>query len=134
VLQSRNCRPAGTTACEAASPAPSDVVLMPTVTVTATGAVVAIRSQVRSRAATLPDPAAKRASNAVNGFRAELAALDFPLGAATPSVATLAGALDAMRAEITAQTGLATYARIMAIARLEQLIAELSSLGVAVGS
>jgi hypothetical protein len=99
-----------------------------------TGAVVAIRSQARAQAGGADAKAC--ASNAVNRFQTELRDLSFPmLGIATPpSVTTLAQALAAMRAEITARASMSPFARIMAKYALDRLTAELDGVGLVVGS
>ena len=64
-------------------------------------------------------------------FQADLAALGFPTttGADNPSATSLSDALNGMRQQITASSGLSTYARLTALSKLDQLSAELSSGG-----
>jgi hypothetical protein len=102
---------------------------------TIAGALVALRTRVRANAPASVDQKA-RATDALDRFQADLAALGFVTAANAdndPSAATLAEALRGMRAQITAQSSLSTYARITALDRLDQLTAELSSGGLAVG-
>jgi hypothetical protein len=78
---------------------------------TISGALVVLRSQVRSRAGALGSTDAKnRVTDAVDRFQNELAALGFPTttGADNPSATSLSDALSGMRQQITAQSSLST--------------------------
>jgi hypothetical protein len=103
---------------------------------TISGAITALRSQVKTKSGALGSTDAKnRVTDAVDQFQNELAALNFPMtGADNPSAATLAEALAQMRQMIAAQSSMSTYARIMALSKLDELTAELSSGGLAVSS
>jgi hypothetical protein len=103
---------------------------------TIAGAITALRSQVKGQAGTLPSTAAKnRVAAAVDQFQNELLALNFPMtGADNPAAVSLSDALAEMRVQIAAQSSMSVYSRLTAIVKLDQLTAELSSAGVAVGS
>ena len=104
---------------------------------TIAGAITALRTQVKGQAGTLTSTEARnRVTGAVAQFQTELAALDFPmLGITTPPpVTTLGEALDAMRQQITGQSSPSVNAKIWALIRLDRLTAELSSVGLRVGS
>jgi hypothetical protein len=104
---------------------------------TIAGAIIALRTQVRTQTGALASVDLKnRATGAMDQFQNELVALGFDTstgGDNNPSAATLADALDAMRAQIVASSSMSTDARVTALSRLDQLKAELSSSGLAVG-
>jgi hypothetical protein len=104
---------------------------------TVSGAVTALRIQIRAKSGALASADLKnRAASAMDQFQSELAALGFATstgGENNPSAATFSEALIGMRQQIAAQSSLSTYARVTALSKLELLIAELSSSGLAVG-
>jgi hypothetical protein len=101
---------------------------------TLSGAIVALRTQVRAKAPASVD-LKNRATDAMDQFQSELVALGFDTstgGDINPSAATLRDALTGVRQKITAQGTLSTYARVTALSKLDQLVAELSSAGLTV--